>query len=376
MKPKSIILFLIFILFLTTTSFSDTEIGTDYNGYVSSDYPVVLKKVELTPEREALRNILKGLLKKESFDKLPKYLKDALNEKSKRTGKDVTYLDLLEFVKYEDFEDVIWMVIGDANNNKTNVSYELLKDTNKEKVIYVLLGGLFNPDPRVRLACIEVLKAIGPHPVMQTDVELAMYMETVGNYERIDPDFKNPNNPKDNFYPYYLPDNPNTPIYKAKDYPFLNLKGATVYKNPFKEMIKLTKLIYRVVLVYRIEQKKDLGYYDFQKMGKDILLTLFDKIETDSPDIENDNNVPVVMYTKEQSGYSMLINNQVQNLSESEMLGVIKTFSGGLTNQSQSIRTKVAEFFSNTYKTSTNNIIKSEIKSIAEKFDFLKKMLQ
>jgi len=126
----------------------------------------------------------------------------------------------------------------------------------QDDAVKAALGGLLNPDPRVRLACIHLLRRIGPNTEMKGDVELALQDETVE--EKRD---------------QYL-------IGEKKFVNYLDTYGRYQFKNVLKELQKLHAFILRKEMVQKIKKADNEKY--LTELSKTLFRILTHQIDRES----------------------------------------------------------------------------------------------
>ncbi len=250
---------------------------------------------------------------------------------------------------------------------------------NVKYLIESLLKGLFNKDPVVRLECIKILQAMGPHPFMLEDVlkasgrevnlELSTEQlsqessgETVGNIDRA----------------FYLK---KSRILQNK-YKYIDLDGNEKIAVPFLQIRQFLAELVRVNIIYTIEIQEGLSKLDIisqstMKGLSENLSYYSDEIDEDerSEITTNSNQIPLNIYLDGNSAFkiygatSLLSFNNVQyddiediSLTNEEKIKITKSFINGLKNRNYTIRIKIADFLEQFYHSEySNDNIKSLI---------------
>ncbi len=326
-----------------------------------------------TEEGMTYYNDLKGNIQTENDD--PFRIMDRLN--GNEALKYIRYNHMKDFMlavsaikeqlpKGTKFSDVLIKdIVGNGFefllNNGINDNAEMQNEV-KQKVISKLASGLANYDPRVRLSCISILQDFGIEPTMQDILKKAIYNETVLNIQKAMPEkaeIMNVANFENNvFYPYKYKD-----FVDLSNYPYYGANGMVEFKNPYFEIIKLLRLIYRYDLTKQLEKNYSYTRRDFQQIDAEKFLTLFD--DTIS------NTTPVQFYYQNLSYHDYMNNNVKSPLTSRQPRKIVKIFIGGLGSEYDKVRLRSAEFLNRYYYVTEDRVIKNWIEEARDRYYFM-----
>ncbi len=173
-----------------------------------------------------------------------------------------------------------------------------------ERIILMFMEGLYNPDPRVRLTCLDFLIHIGPHPYYRPAVKYAIDQESIGNIHggfAFDPK-----------------------ILSQWRHKYMKIRGCETEAIPYKEFTLFEKQISRIELIYHMEVVKDLTRQDFRLMSATLFTPLTDDIlylpqfsaVFDDDENPSDPQIPTERYLQRISLFDELSHNVLLDFNE------------------------------------------------------------
>lgn len=264
--------------------------GTLFEDY--GDYRVCLP---LTPDRtRGIYAIINVMMtdRDEPIEDLPDYLQYALHYHDAQQRDSFTYVPVLRYINLREFHRVIGtlfddgkflnngegsaggtmtMLTGTVYNPDAEPIYEEgahvpirtryhemfgIEDQDHYLLSRQVAEGLYNIDPRIRLACLAILEAMGPHPYIQEFVREAMRAETIGHVYSNAP-FADENNIR----------------YRVR-YP--DISGCQEVDIPYRRFVMLDRQISRTRLVYYLEATQELMPEDVARLSAPLATTLLD----------------------------------------------------------------------------------------------------
>ncbi len=309
-------------------------------------------------QAQAILNIIQ--YENYNFNALPDYLQSALELSEKYTKIDSVYKDYLviKYIKYNHLIQVVNKLKSNAKNSSKNVMDFLFENADKHKIVSNFVFGLTNKDPQIRLFCASALKNVDLNPVILDFVNHMLHYETTG----ISHKFEYFENVLNKYFSFIF----DTPAYSTVDerkkYYYINFEGDYQYGNAYEEIQFVQKKIIRHLLIYRIEQLKDITANDMKNISEYIFNVFYYKLYSE----ENKRNVPANLYRIGASSYKFLrYNNPTVKLNDHQVRMLAELLVGALQNKSYYVQERSAELLYSLYF--NDKIINNQIKNFIKK---------